>query len=184
MTRPVCPLCARDDEVVEFVDEEHPEAVSLMCEASECASYSWTPRPEPTRARTTPQRTRIGEELDVYADLLTCIESSEQWLEWGVIEHRYRGTNPRAYKAMIDRWGHRAAGGDPKFTVSNFLAGCVGQLGSEGLVTTRRGPTTGYWSYLPAATQATGVPAAPDAEQLTWTAYAAQHGLDPDAWAL
>lgn len=68
--------------------------------------------------------------------------------------------------------------------MSSFLAGCVGQLGREGVISTRRGPTTGYWSYLPSATQAARRPAPAEGETLTWVELATQRGLDPDQWEL
>lgn len=183
MKRQVCPLCALDDDIVAFVTDSGDGSTVLVCEGSGCDGFSWTPSESTASGTGPPQRTGIGEELGVYDDLLGCINNSNVWLEYGVIEHRYKEAHPRTYAQMVDRWGHRAK--EPaKYSASSFLGGCLGQLGREGLIATRRAPTTGYWSYLGAATHASAAATPDTAATRTWVDYAADHGLSPDEWTL
>lgn len=182
MSRQVCQLCGYDDDVVEFVDDEDPDQVVLMCEGPSCGRYTWRPTKRPS-ARDQTQRTGIGEQLGVYDDLLVCVGDSREWLEYGIIEHRYKQLNPAAYAAMVQRWGHTAKA-RTKYSASSFLGSCLAQLGREGLIAYRRAPTTGYWSYLSAAGHAAALPAPAADEGLSWAEFAEAEGLDPDQWSL
>ncbi len=92
--------------------------------------------------------------------------------------------HPTTYAEMVRRWGHTSRG-KTKYSASSFLGGCLGRLATEAVTSTRRHrTTTGYWSYLPEATHAAGVPAPPENRFLKWPTYATQNGLDPDVWDL
>jgi hypothetical protein len=183
MNRQVCQLCALDDDIVTFIDEDDPEQVVLMCEGPNCAQHTWRPRKQISARGGHIARSGIGEELGVYDDLVACVANSETWLEYGIVEHRYKEAHPATYARMVRRWGHRAKA-PTKYSMSSFLGGCLGHLAREGVISTRRAPTSAYWSYLSAATHAAGVPRPPEDRQLSWATYAETSNLDPDTWTL
>ncbi|MDE0066588.1 MAG: hypothetical protein OXN44_06920 [Acidimicrobiaceae bacterium] len=48
-------------------------------------------------------RAGIGEEWGVYDALIQCVDNSDQWLEYGIIEHRYKLAHPTTYAMISDR---------------------------------------------------------------------------------
>ena len=85
---------------------------------------------------------------------------------------------------MVRRWGH-TSGAKTKYSASSFLGGCLGRLATEGVISTRRHPTTtSYWSHLPEVTHAAGVPEPPEDHFLSWHTYATQNALNPNVWEL
>ncbi len=178
MTRHVCPMCSYDDSIIEFLDDGKQ---TLYCE--DC-DYPWTPTQRSNGRSNLEARGGIGEEWGVYDALIQCVDDSDQWLEYGIIEHRYKLAHPSTYTQMVRRWGHTTQG-KTKYSASSFLGGCLGRLATEGAISTRRHRiTTGYWSYLPEVTHAAGVPAPPDDAFLSWHTYATQHALNPNTWDL
>ena len=116
--------------------------------------------------------------------LYACVENSDVWLEYGIIEYRFKSRYPGLYRELIDAHGHRELG-DRSGTTSNYLGKRLGGLNREGAISTRIHTThTGCWSYLSKATHAAGVPAPPEDRFLSWHDYATQEGLDPDVWFL
>ncbi|MCY3851387.1 MAG: hypothetical protein OXF75_11415 [Acidimicrobiaceae bacterium] len=176
MTRHVCPKCSYDDSIIEFLDDGKQ---TLYCES---CKYPWNPTLQSNGRSNLDARTGIGEEWGVYDALIQCVDNSDQWLEYGIIEHRYKLVHPTTYAQMVRRWGHTAQS-RTKYSASSFLGGCLGRLATEGVISTRRHrTTTGYWSYLPEVTHAARCPAPPEEHFLSWHDYAVGNGLDPFKW--
>lgn len=117
--------------------------------------------------------------LDEY--LVECVGDSDQWLEYGIIEHRLMSEHPGIYYEMVWRAGHSSLE-MRSGTASNYIGKRLDSL-AEGPISTRRRPiTTGYWSYLPAVTHAARRPAPPEDHFLSWHDYAVDNGLDPFKW--
>lgn len=148
MTRHVCPMCSYDDSIIELPpDAEH----ELRCEPCD---HSWTPTQRSNGRSNLDARTGIGEEWGVDDALIQCVDNSDQWFEYGIIEHRYKLAHPTTYAQMVRRWGHTAQR-RTRYSASSFLGGCLGRLATEGLISTRRHRITiGYWSYVPKVTHA------------------------------
>ena len=179
MPRQACPTCSYDDSIIEFLDDDGKQVLHW-----EDCEYSWTPTVRANGRSNLDARSGIGEEWGVYDGLIQCIDNSDQWLEYGIIEHRYKLAHPTTYAQMVRRWGHTSRA-KTKYSASSFLGGCLGRLATEGVISTRRHPTTtGYWSYLPEVTHAAGVPAPPEAHFLSWHTYATQNALNPNVWIL
>ncbi len=127
-------------------------------------------------------RSGIGEELGVYDALIACVDDSDVWLEYGIIEHRYKLAHPSAYTQMVQRWGHTSKA-PTKYSASSFLGGCLRRLKDEGAISTKKGRPTGYWArYLSVVTLAAGVPSPTADAVLSWHVYATQEGLDSYNW--
>ena len=150
------PTCGLDDTLIEFLNEDGEQV--LHCK--DCG-YSWTPIRRSTGPSNLSARNGIGEELGVYEALITCVDNSDQWLEYGIIEHRYKLAHPSTCARMVERWGHTKKA-ITKYSASSFLGGCLGRLAREGAISARRHRiTTGHWSYLPEVTHTASVPAPP-----------------------
>lgn len=139
-----------------------------------------------------PSREGYLEDFNAYADLLSCIHSDDGWLEYGVVEHRFRQVSPH-YIQMCHLYTHSAMnairGGrlvDPPqtATISARLARALGQLSNEGLVSKNWLPATGFWSYNQPISYWAPVPAPPGSERVTWTAFAEGQNLDGQQWIL
>ena len=172
-------MCAHDDTVIGFLNDDGEQV--LYCE--DC-DYSWTPTQRSKGRSNLVSRSGIGEEWGVYDALIACVDNSDQWLEYGIIEHRYKLAHPSTYAQMVQRWSHTKLG-KTRYSASNFLGSCLGHLAREGAISTRRHRiTTGYWAYLSAVTHVAGVPEPPADHFLSWHTYATQHALDPNDWVL
>lgn len=154
-------------------------------------SYTWTPEPQAKPA--TPGRESTLIELGVYDDLLACIHGDDGWLEWGVVEDRYRNIAPATYNDLVQRYSHsrrNAVRGGPDVKpahgrlVSNRLSIALGQLHAEGLVSWSHRQATGYWHYNGKTSFYAPVPAPAEDNVLTWESYATKQGLDPNDWVL
>jgi hypothetical protein len=180
--RQVCPLCATDDDV-RLVDVDVDQWEFVCSDARHSEPFRWTPKSKSAPPRR-PQPERRPEsraaELGVFDDLQACIHPAE-WVEYGVVEHRYALQAPDAYAALVDEFGHRSVA-PSEFTVSAFLARALGQLAEEGKLKLRKEPGTGYWSYLWRVSY-WALPGTPDGDLLTWEAFAAAEGMDPGRWA-
>lgn len=189
-----CKDCFTVDEVTVTVDTAAGEWV-YRCAGSAHGDTPFEWRVVPPTAPTVQQyREGYLAELDVYDTLLACILPSDPWLEYGVIEDRFRRRDPKAYKQLVDQFSHsrrNAKRGGPDQdpartqTTSMRLAHALGSLASEGLCARGEGTATGYWGgYLSVVSYWAPVPA-PDAElRLTWAEYAATVGADPNDWTL
>lgn len=68
--------------------------------------------------------------MGVYDALIQCVDNSDRWLEFGIIEHRYKSAHPATYAQMVRRWGHLSRK-KTRYSASSFLGGCLGRLATE-----------------------------------------------------
>lgn len=179
--RQVCPLCVSDEdyEVTVSGDESH---WLYTCEAGH-DPLTWDVDVPGTSASS---REGFLAEHGVYDALLECVHPGEGWAEHGVIEHRYLTANPAVYfRDLLPAYGHVAAGTSARGqSVSLRLAHALAQLRREGLVVYRQWKPTGWWARSSSISSWALPPDPPDEYRVTWTAYAAANGLDPDVWDL
>lgn len=176
--RQVCPLCASDDLVT--LRSDGPDLWVFVCTAEQSHHpYEWQPVGTP---HFEPGRVGIAEELGVYDDLLRCLEPGE-CVEYGIVEHRFAGASPAAYRQLVERYGHVSVQ-PSKYTASAFLSHALSQLAREGLVELSWTKGTGYWTYLTrvSAWALVGTGADPAVSTLNWSDFAVDSGLDPDVW--
>jgi hypothetical protein len=154
--------------------------------------HAWTVVP-PAAATVVSCRDGYFAELDVYEDLIACIHGGDPWLEYGIVEDRYRAQAPDTYAALVAKFSHSARnairGGpdtdpDQSRKVSSRLAGALSHLAQEGLIAKSTGLATGYWSYNGTVTYWAAMPPPPADLVLSWEMYAEQMSLDPEAWKL
>jgi len=178
----ICQLCAFGDDHIAVSLTPDGTSWLFACSSPEHPTpHTWSSKIE----RYTPARDGICEELGLYDDLEQCVTPGAPWVEYGIVEHRYRLRRPDIYFGqLLDRYGHRAKA--PKsFTLSALLAKCLGQLTQERVLIGRLGPATGYWRYNGQISYWARRPAPSESESMTWLAFASStEGLDPETWDL
>lgn len=70
-------------------------------------------------------------------------------VEYGLVERAYALARPDDFARLVAQYGHRSDNKKRRFTVSMFLAGCLGRLAKRGNVAFHDGPATEPWSHLP-----------------------------------
>lgn len=182
-----CPTCHFADDVTytktggEFV---------YTCDNPKHGPISWR---KPATNPATNAREGYLIEHGVYGDLLSCVRADDPWLEYGVVEHRYRILRPQTYATLVRSYSHAARnaarGGtiatpDRSMTTSRRLSGALSQLAEEGLLSSRKGRASGFWSYNSDVSHYGPVPAPAGDAFLSWVAFATKEGLDPQQWIL
>jgi hypothetical protein len=138
---------------------------------------------------------RDGEmaDLGVYDDLLLCVHADDPWLEYGVVEDRYRRQRPDTYASLVAKYSHSARnairGGpdvnpDRKSKFSVRLASALSHLEGAGLIAKNFGPATGFWDYNGIISRWAPLPSPATENVLSWWDYAVGNGLDPTKWIL
>jgi hypothetical protein len=132
-------------------------------------------------------------DLGVYDDLLTCIQSDDGWLEYGVVEDRFRRCAPETYARLVREFSHSARnairGGpdvnpDARPKTSSRLASALSYLAGDGVIAKSFKPATGYWRYNTVISHWGPLPAPSDADVLTWEEYATANNLESGVWIL
>ena len=185
--RRICGPCGLEDDVSAVVDPSGTEWI-YTCTNHSPEPYSWVvPIPTTRKSGSSGSGGGVKNEgitarLNVYDDLLACIHPGEPWLEYGIIEHRYKVVAPETYFGeLIEVFGHRAI--EPSTTtVSAFLARTLMTLSNRGHLQRTWGPATGYWAYDDTVSYWARPPVPPESKRLTWVSFAEQNGMDPQTW--
>jgi len=112
--------------------------------------------------------------------LLASVVPGEPFVEYGVVEHRFRLVNPDLFAAHIHDRGHSMLAPAQATASSVRFAATLGRLARNGELVSVYGPATGAWSYNTRVTY-WARPPAPSAPHVSWSAYCA--GLNrTDAW--
>jgi hypothetical protein len=176
----VCPDCAHDDDVSVLVAPAGDEWIYTCRYAGHRTPVDWTKK----RVAEVEAADGIMAELGLYEDLPRCLVSGEPWVEYGIVEHRYKLLRPEVYFGhLLPKYSHTAVG--PKsYTLSAFLAHALSRLRALGDIDYRWGKATGYWDYNSQVSYWALVPVPPDEPVVTWSAFATAEGLDPAEWLL
>jgi hypothetical protein len=154
--------------------------------------YTWSVSPPENEPYNPPEEGYLAD-LGVYDDLQKCIHPADGWLEYGVVEDRYREYNPATYARLVREFSHSARnairGGpdvnpDRRPKVSSRLASALSYLASKEEISKTFGPATGYWDYNEIISHWGPVPAPDESNVISWWDYATAKGLDPKQWIL
>lgn len=172
-----CRWCATD----EYAEYDATAGVALCSGPGHTEVRMWEPASE--IASTTPDLgDGIAAAFGLYEDLPLCLNVGE-WVETGVVEHRYGTAHPREYAAMVDRWGH-VAQGPRRYSVTSFIGSTLGSLCRSSGVAHKKGPGTGFFSYNGGIGYWTLTPVPADAVDLSWAAFAPTVECHPNDWPL
>jgi hypothetical protein len=182
-SKQVCPLCLRDDTVTPLGVKEGRWL--FRCSNSrrhpKQPTYEWTS----TDAAVLDDDSDPGvmEEFDLFSDLPHCLAAGEPFVEYGIVEFRYKALRPQTYRAIVDRYGHRALEVGRRYTASILLASACRLLASNEELELRWGEATGFWSYNEVVSYWALAPAASE-QMLTWADFATSNGLDASTWTI
>lgn len=112
-------------------------------------------------------------DLGLYEDLMDCVRAGEPWLEYGIIEYRYRLQFPGKFRDLVRERGHRHFPVGNK-TTSKLIGQALGILADQGQLAKHTGGAgTGFWKYNDPSHWYARPPAPPLSSLVTWTGFLA-----------
>ncbi len=115
--------------------------------------------------------------VELLEPLLACVKAGEPFVEYGVVEHRFRIARPDLFVAHVRERGHVMLGARrsaPSASTARF-GKALARLERAGQLVMVKGPGTGAWRY----DQSIGYwarPPRPSGPLLTWSMYCATQG--------
>jgi hypothetical protein len=132
----------------------------------------------------------VATELGLAKDLLACMSAGEPWVEYGVIEHRYRLAKPDTFHTLVERYGASALelpGDRPVparpvrlqngYSASVYVAHTLSRLSRKGKLSLQFQAPTGPWQLANSISYWALPPAPPLDSLLTYEAFAEQPSL-------
>jgi hypothetical protein len=133
--------------------------------------------PGAPRSRPNAEDAAIEELLE---PLLACVNPGEPFVEYGIVEYRFRLARPALFIAHVRERGHTMLAGRRGSSASTARFGkALGRLESAGALVTVKGPGTGAWRHA----QSIGYwarPPRPTGPLLTWSMFCAIQGRSPE----
>ena len=115
--------------------------------------------------------------------LYACVENSDVWLEYGIIEYRFKSRYPNLYAELIEVYGHRELG-DEEYPASNYLGTSLHVLSNRDRISKRRRSASGWFKTLGDVSHVARYGTHADAQTLTWVEFAERESIDPNVWTL
>lgn len=180
-SKQLCPLCGLDDEV-KVVGIRDGKWLFVCSRTSKHAQpFEWASSDlAPSEDDAEPG---VMEGFGLFHDLPHCLEKGEPFVEYGIVEYRYRALRPKTFAQLLDTYGHRAIEVGRPYTTSSFLASALRILANRGEFELRWGPATGVWSYDGTVSYWALTPASGDSMR-SWASYCADEGLDAEKLGL
>ena len=142
-----CPLCA-SDELTESHRLDDGTRYAVCLHASHGTDgYVWQPSEPGIKSL---RADGLGYELGIWAKLLTCFTSGEDFVPYGTVEDRFIESYPAEGSTLLHRYGHRWRDPDhpaTRYSMSVYLALRLRELEKEGLLDVEWGPAVGEWAY-------------------------------------
>ncbi|MDP1792581.1 MAG: hypothetical protein Q8K63_00480 [Acidimicrobiales bacterium] len=192
---PQIEMCPRCHSALDVTMESHGGSAVFTCDRhSPPHTWDYTPPPVPPKKPTYKPGSPEGilAELGVRDVLQYCVRKGDPWLEFGIVEDRFRLEDPALYKKLIGLFSHSrrsAVRGGPETTkspttLSTVLAGELRRMAKDGLIAQapERDEATGYWHFDGTVSYWGPNPSPESDDALTWAEYAAGVGLDPTTW--
>ncbi|MFC4943143.1 hypothetical protein [Pseudonocardia sp. GCM10023141] len=129
--------------------------------------------PGAPRAGTSTEDAAIDELLE---PLLSCVNAGEPFVEYGVVEYRFRLARPEMFVAHVRARGHLMLGGRRLASASTArFAKALGRLQKSGDLVMVKGPGTGAWRH-DTSIGYWARPPRPTGPLLTWSMFCATQG--------
>lgn len=117
----VCPICGTDDDVQSAVLPSGETLYTCSRERKHSPDpYSWT-CDDAGRARGYPQD-GLAAQLNLFDDISKCFHDGDGWLEYGVIEDRFKALSPDKFETLRGIYGHTILDGPRKYSMSTYIA--------------------------------------------------------------
>jgi hypothetical protein len=121
----------------------------------------------------------VMESLGLFDDLPHCLDKEEAFVEYGIVEYRYRTLRPEPFAQLLNAYGHHAIQVGRPYTTSSFLASALRILADRGELELRWGPATGFWSYNGTVSYWAVSPAGTD-KMWSWSSFADAKGVNAE----
>lgn len=173
----VCPVCAIDDYVT--VTKMPEGQVLYACDRVKKhpdEPYLWTVDNAGRDERYPVEG--LAADLNLFDDLRKCFDDGDAWLEYGIIEDRFRSRFPENFEAVRAVYGSVLLDGARRYSVASYLSRHVlSKLARWGELDYFEGPATGIWSYTGSIGYWAETPAPPRKNTATYAEYAASETL-------
>lgn len=174
-----CPKCFRADEVTQqrSIDGLWTFTCDDRREHGGGKPFVWDATNEPGGSDGD-----VRQSLSPYlAPLRACLTADEPYVEYGIVEWRFRSIAPQLFAQLVAEHGHtRLNPISSKKSASAYLAQSLGLLAADEQLVRVYGTATGTWSYNGQVTYWAAPPAPPTTSRLSWKQFALENGLDPD----
>ena len=157
----------------------HKWSVAPAVVAAPAGRASTAPRvgARTTGAPRSSQNTEAAATDELLEPLLACVNAGEPFVEYGVVEYRFRLAHPELFVAHVRERGHLMLGarrGQASASTARF-AKALGRLEKSGELVMVKGPGTGAWRHDPTIGY-WARPPRPSGPLLTWSMYCATQG--------
>lgn len=168
-----CPRCFRSDDV--SFQRLPDRVVEYTCASRHDGDgpHHWYASLDDATGRHEGEEGVTDELLD---PLSSCISADDPWLEYGIVEYRFRERFPELFADHVRARGHRMFGDRVTASAVRF-ASALGRLSERGELVKKYGPATGAWA--PQDVTYWARPPAP-ARQMTWSEWCLVHGRSDD----
>jgi hypothetical protein len=136
---------------------------------------------KPGAAPQTRSSTEDAATEELLEPLLACVKSGEPFVEYGVVEYRFRLARPDLFVAHVRERGHVMLGarrGQATTSTARFTK-ALGRLERSGELVMVKGPGTGAWRHDQSIAY-WARPPRPSGPLLTWSMYCATQGRTPE----
>lgn len=173
-----CPRCFTSDEVTQqkSIDGLWTFTCDYRTKHEDGVPHVWDDSNEPGSSDGD-----VRQSLSPYlGPLRACLLPDEPYVEYGIVEWRFRSIAPRLFADLVAEHGHTRLNPIPsKKSTSAYLAQALGLLAADGELVRVYGTATGTWSYNGQVTYWAVPPGPPATSRLTWKQFAEQSGIDP-----
>lgn len=168
-----CPLCFSSDDVsYERLPDRVVEYTCMNGHAG-AGPHRWFASLDDTAYR---GEAAEGVTDELLEPLSSCISPEDPWLEYGIVEYRFRQRFPELFAAHVRERGHRMFGDRVTASAVRF-ASALGRLAERGELVKKYRPATGAWA--PQEVTYWARPPAPSSH-LSWVDWCAEHGRPAD----
>lgn len=174
-----CPKCFTSDEVTQqrSIDGLWTFTCAYRSKHDDGSPHVWDAGNEPEGADGD-----VRQSLSPYlGPLRACLRADEPYVEYGIVEWRFREVAPTLFAELVAEQGHRWLNPiETTKSTSAYLAQALGLLAADGDLVRVYGTSTGIWSYLGQVTYWAIAPGPPTTSRLSWKQFAADAGLDDE----
>lgn len=178
----LCRTCFSDDEVVRSrdVDGVWWLTCSRTRKHADGLPYSW-----PERSGRASDGGAGAVTLEQYlGPLRQCLRPGEPFVEYGVVEWRFRSLAAPLFEELVAEHGHRVFDPRPQRRMaSSYLSQALSRLVDRDQAARLYGQGTGLWRDRSDITYWAALPAPPTASRLSWADLARDESVDPELLA-
>jgi hypothetical protein len=167
----VCPLCGIDD-FVKVVKSPDGETVYACAREKKHVDspYLWTVDESGKDQRYPVEG--LAADLNLFDDLRKCFDPEDGWVEYGILESRFRERAQDNFESVRAIYGSVLLDGPRKYSVASYVSRHVlSKLADWGEIDYSEGPATGIWKYTGSIGYWAKRPAPPRDQALTFASF-------------